>query len=264
MLRSIQEADKIIETGCRPVIITCDDYKDYVCKYNRGVGMATTLLCEFLGSQFAKLWSLNHPDFDCIKIERSHIPQSFNLNSYYFDKTCFGTMYLRNLEAISLFNEEIFKNGLKKNPETNLLKIGLFDLWLSNEDRHQSNYNLLYDAQSKLFVPIDHDKILNSRILNQEIELLTEEDSLLRSPLMVLFTSDYKFPTKFKSEYRNYFYFCIDNCHKNLSKIYNEIPTDWNINEMTFYQKMDELFSGEWLNNVYNSFLAYLQYNIID
>lgn len=264
MLHSIQEADKIIRTGCNPVIITCNDYNTYVCKYKTGMGPAISLFCEFIGSHFAKLWSINNPGFKCIKISRTHIPVKFNLNGFYFDTTCFGTLFIRNSEAISRINEDYFRKGLQKSNYTNLLKIGLFDLWLANEDRHQSNYNLLYDTQTKLFVPIDHDKIFNSRILNQRIEPLTEQESLLRSPLMILYSSGYKFPSTFQSEYRDYFYFCINNCHRNLSRIYDEIPLDWNISEVTFHQKMDELFSEQWLTIVYNNFLAYLQYNIND
>ncbi len=62
------------------------------------------------------------------------------------------------------------------------LKIAFFDIWLSNEDRNQGNYNLLIDIENEnQFVPIDHDAIFNTGNLDKGLYLITLEDSLIYS-----------------------------------------------------------------------------------
>ena len=68
-----------------------------------------------------------------------------------------------------------------------MLKIALFDIWLSNEDRTFNNYNLLLQAIkggfSILYI-IDNTEIFNSSMAyDQSMELITQGDSVLNSDL---------------------------------------------------------------------------------
>jgi hypothetical protein len=61
------------------------------------------------------------------------------------------------------------------------LMIALFDIWISNEDRTENNFNLLYDADRKLFVPIDHTSIFNGNNLDKGPEQITINESIINS-----------------------------------------------------------------------------------
>ena len=68
------------------------------------------------------------------------------------------------------------------------LKIALFDIWAFNEDRHQGNYNLMIDTtQNNKFIPIDHATIFNSNTIEHESYHISYYESLIASPLLLLY-----------------------------------------------------------------------------
>ena len=94
-LKTIQSFSKedILQTGSRPFWVMCDDYKTYLCKYNRGEpGRPTVLLKEFLAASFLEYWELKGPEFVFIEVDKSHAADT-GLHPYYFDQHCFGTLY---------------------------------------------------------------------------------------------------------------------------------------------------------------------------
>jgi hypothetical protein len=265
-LFSIQTSNRLFETGgSRPILLTCNDLNDYVCKYNMGNGPATRLMCEYLGASYLKLWRLNVPDFALVSVNREHIPKEYNINGYYFDTTCFGLKFSRDYADISDFGASISHQQRRAFPnKENLIYIALFDIWLANEDRNHNNYNLLIDIEvQRDFIPIDHETILNSRVLDKPIAELTYEDSIISSPLFLnLFgASDFKKP--FIERLKTEFILKVSNCRKKTRKIINELPNDWNIDKKQLENKLiSELYVNSWLENSFNLFLVFLQRNL--
>ncbi len=265
-LYSIQTSNRLFETGgSRPVLLTCNDMNDYVCKYNTGIGPALRLMCEYIGASYLKLWGLNVPDFALVSVNRDHIPSEYNINGYYFDTTCFGLKFFRDFVDVSDFTANISHQQRKAFPNRNdLLYIALFDIWLANEDRNPNNYNLLIDIENQRnFIPIDHETLLNSRTLNQPLVELTYEDSIISSPLFLNLFGSGDFKKPLIEELREGFYNNVKNCRKKTANILKKIPIDWNIDKKELENKLiSELFVKNWLDSSFNLFLEFLQRNL--
>ena len=126
----------------------CADLNDYVCKYATGVP-TRTLYNEFIAAEFLEHWGLNKPDHRIVNINEEHILEgvkSTRIQVRYFTRPCFGSkheLYAKEIDP-SFPNLDINRKILNAiENKFDLLKIGLFDLWLANEDRNHNNYNLL-------------------------------------------------------------------------------------------------------------------------
>lgn len=263
IINSIQTADWIFETNTHPVLIMCEDRNDYVCKYHNFSGSANRLFCEYLAASFLKLWNLRIPDFAFVKINRDHIPTEWNINSYNFDTTCFGLKYNRAYKDVTKVNETIL-NGQQKlySNRLDLVKIGLFDIWISNEDRNHNNYNLLIDVDNERnFIPIDHEAIFNSQDFNNPIYHINEFESLICTTLVLnMFNTQY-FNKTVCDELEKYLYLCTENCKSQIDLILRDIPLDWRIDREAMLVKIEQIFSDQWINKSFDLFLSFLQFN---
>lgn len=142
------------------------------------------------------------------------------------------------------------------------MEIALFDLWLGNEDRNENNYNLLYDISGGYrFVPIDHAATFNFGIPGEKLSLLTENESLIGTPMFRKLFSR-KEVSHFGSDaaVKNKFYFCVGKCFENLETIVAEMPEDWQIEPKILTENLRQtIFHESWLKEVWSTFLEYLQ-----
>jgi hypothetical protein len=253
ILHTIQEAHRMFDTaGSRPLLVSCDDFNDWVCKYDQ---FPKYLFNEVIASEFAKLWGINVPKTALIKVKNEHIPYDKypGLQPAFFEKECFGSLYLKNtkeidLSIVSLFREKSFRDKIHQ--KSDFLKIALFDLWLANEDRNHNNYNLLlHYAPDNMyfFYAIDHVNIFNSSFLNYGIAELTEDDSVIKTELAKLLFGRIRKLTKIVDNLVENFYLCTQDCESNLDVILDLIPVSWAINRAEIKAKMQQhLFSDEW------------------
>lgn len=264
-LYSIQTSNKVFETqGSRPVLITCNDLNDYVCKYNMGNGPAIRLAFEYIAASFLKIWGLKVPDFALVDIRREHIPSDFKIKGYYFDNTCFGSKYSRGYADLHNLTDSIAPQKRKSYiNRKDLYYIALFDIWLANEDRNHNNYNLLIDINNQLnFIPIDHETIFNSRVMNNPIYALTYDESLVSTPLMQKMFGLNDVKKLDIEEIQSNFYSFVNQCQGNLVNILSQLPADWKINKNELQTKMiNEIFNETWLNNSFKLLLFFLQIN---
>jgi hypothetical protein len=259
-LKSIQTADKLYNTGDRPVLVMCSDMQDYVCKYALG-GNATNLFCEYVAASFLRLWQLPVPDFTFVNVNYEHV-KHFGLPKHFFDKTCFGSKYSRFYQELTHFTDlpDIKKQKGYSENRDNLLKIALFDLWIANEDRNYNNLNLLIDVQDNYnFLPIDHGAIFNTRSLEWKISLLTENECLTDIPLIKLLFQNTDFNRDYIQNLKEYFYLCTLECKKNFDEILKFVPLNWNIDlEVASHKINNELFNSNWEEKVIDTFLEYI------
>lgn len=78
--------------GNRPVVVTCNDKNDYVCKHNNASSVRP-LLSEYLAYAFLRVWGISTPNAAFIKVEPEHYRDCLNngLQPICFKNTCFGS-----------------------------------------------------------------------------------------------------------------------------------------------------------------------------
>jgi hypothetical protein len=263
-VRSISSPEKIYDTNGKPVLILCDDFNFYVCKYNRWPNTtAFRLLQEYLAACFAKTWKIATPSFEFVKINPSHVEDIPGLQPAFFQAPCFGSLYSKKYAELDEFYAQI--SGNEKNRfkyKTELLKIALFDIWLANEDRKFNNYNLLINVEDgNRFVPIDHEAIFNTGNLNKGLALLTEEDSLITTGITKgLFSRKELLNRKYLEDIQNECYFCIQECERNSNNFLNEVPLQWHINIADIKHHLQNyLFHDHWIKECMKHFRVLLQ-----
>lgn len=83
-LYSIKSIEKTFNTGEEPVLVACNDHNSYICKYARYSGSANKLVCELMGTVFAKMWMLNTPEIAIVKVQQElgcdFIPDAWNID----------------------------------------------------------------------------------------------------------------------------------------------------------------------------------------
>ena len=164
------------------------------------------------------------------------------------------------MNEIQIAQKKRMGDGLK-----DFLKIALFDIWICNDDRNFNNYNLMLNPdKNNSFVPIDHVDIFNSGDLKHDIYTISQESSILYSPLILkLFSSKTLSDQLLIDELENYFYFCVNNCFNQINAIFDNIPTDWHVNNLQIIDILsDKLFSDNWKKECFNTFTEYIQLSI--
>jgi hypothetical protein len=263
---TIEAIKDVYETNARPVLVTCDDFADYVCKYR----FTDEQFKEYLAACFLKLWGVPTPEPSFVKVQRQHIPEKYWKTVgplHLFDKECFGSEHFPEAVEVggwlvALGNDPAEVRKISNRAD--FLKIGLFDMWLSNDDRNGNNYNLLIIPQQpgkfRLYA-IDHSACFNGmRAGDRPLSLQTEEDSLLttdfcrllyaRNPLL-----KQQIENAIKEFYRN-----IKRCEDSLPKILNFVPPLWQVNKQKMETNLrNTLFHADWLKQVERNFRDFLQ-----
>lgn len=269
-LTTIEKAHHVFETkGSTPILVTCDDLNEYVCKFSSSPGK---LFNEYLGSEFCKLWEIPTPETCFIKVLQDHIYdiRSTQIQPRYFNNECFGSKYLPYAKDVEKLFES-FKNSNsdlnKIENKTDFLKIALFDIWVSNEDRNNNNFNLLLNPTltGNNFYTIDHSDIFNSNTLERGIYQISEEESILNADFAKVL---YRKSSKLNSDVESLLeivYICVLECRENLDSILSFVPLEWGINieeKNTLLQ--ERLFSDQWLEETIDNFKYILSTTLIN
>jgi hypothetical protein len=264
-LNSITQINKRFTTGgSEPVLVLANDYNSYVCKYQRAANSAGLLINEFLGSSILGLWGIETPSTAFVTVKSDHINMvGLNLQPQWFTIPCFGSKFNKYYDEVDAFLEVGTRSNNKGLRFDDLfLKIALFDLFLSNEDRNGGNYNLLVDTtQNNKIIPIDHAAIFNTNSLKRGIFSLSFEDSLLSSPLlMAIYSVKQLQEQKRLQNLKTYYYLCIAACKVNLSTIVNILPDEWCPNKEEFLSDLEEkLLNDKWIDDTWQVFLEHIQ-----
>lgn len=243
-----------------PVVVMADDFEDYICKYD----YPSKLINEYLAYCFLRVWNLPFFDAALVSINPDHITPDIicnRLQKHHFNKPSFGLKYNNEaLEASSLLLG-LHKDYTELNKFINrndIIKIGLFDLWLANTDRHGHNYNMLVRPEPKgnRLLPIDHSDIFDTCRLGQKLSQLTEEDSVLSSDLaQVLILNNKKTQDEVKDLLSNFSTF-VGECGKLLPIIVNSIPAEWCSDKPTLESNISQSIfqNADWLKETIDNF----------
>lgn len=220
-----------------------------------------SLFNEFIAACFLEIWQLPVPEFGLVNVSQEHI-QTIEMPFHYFEIPCFGSRFNNRLsEASQFFMHYPFPKKDIDSFQHSFLKIGLFDIWLANEDRNNNNMNLLIDSQAKLFVPIDHVMIFNSQNIDKEPYQLNEGDSILSSWLSErLFSRTLQhnlqhLRLRTVSEFER----DLTTCYGSLEQILSDLPYEWHIDPGFVLSRLDLFFSESWIEDCKTTFNTCLQ-----
>lgn len=255
--------------GSRPLLVSANDYNEYVCKYVKQVP-ANKLAIELIVSHYAEHWHIFTPKVNLINIQQEHISEEVLRNGVHkkcFDMPLIGSLYYPFSREIDLPTIESWKQNPKQVKQIvnrqDFLKAALFDLWLANEDRNHNNYNILVSSvNGKRFLNfIDHEKCFNSGGITSEnsLCLLTEDETILNTevlPLLYPKKADLDGDANFVlSRFRDY----ISSCGEFTNEIMGKLPEEWEneVGEVKFGVN-GRIFVGKWVNGVEEAFKEYL------
>ncbi|MDA9554847.1 hypothetical protein N9R54_01305 [Pelobium sp.] len=268
-LHSIAAVTKAIETnGSRPVIALAEDLEFYACKYDS----PAKLINEYLAHAFLKIWEIPVLEAAFVHIQQDHISAEIISNRtqpYHFEKPSFGLKYddhISDVNNVLLGLKGSYTELQKYSNKLDLLKIGLFDLWVANTDRNHNNYNLVLQSEQQQFrfIPIDHSDIFDGCSLGKRpLAQLTEEDSVLSSEIAGL----YLFPkSKIITEANlllQKFPTFVADCGKLLTPIVAEIPELWCTDRVLLSAQVEEavISNHAWLAETEQNFRMLIELN---
>lgn len=267
--QSLYRSEHMYTTGDNPILVTCSDMSDWVCKHGRMY--SSVLFSEVIGSTFAQLWNLKTPEVSFVKVLTEHLPNEYLniVQPAFFNKPCFGSRLIIESQVVDKTLLPSFRNTLFRTKiinKTDLLKIALFDIWLGNEDRHHGNSNLLLDqtlTNEYYFNVFDHGAIFNSNALSYGIQLISDNESIICSDLAQILFRKGNTLTKNVDNIVKDFYLCTLKCESHLSNILIDIPIQWGLNMQNLELLIrDNLFTQGWKTDCENYFRALIQANI--
>lgn len=120
-LYSIQQIQKVYDTGDKPVLVVCNDLKSYVCKHNNGQTPAKKLFAEWMSHSLLKEIGIAVAQKAIVELKEEHILPSANCQPAFFKNTpLFATQHLKESLEWSQFNLKdkkfiLNKEDLQKN-----------------------------------------------------------------------------------------------------------------------------------------------------
>ncbi|WP_235299736.1 HipA family kinase [Portibacter marinus] len=251
-------------SGHRPLLVLADSYEKYVVKNGKGRKVPLEILNEFICTSLLSSWNLPFAEPCLIKVDTSLLESanlSSNQNIDHFTPNCFGSKYLENSDDVNNLilatkNKHDFNKIL--NP-MEVIKIGLFDTWVENLDRRNLNYNLMLTHENgKIkFTPIDHCFVFNQleyKELNPAVFNPSANEHLLDSELGVFLKKYIPITPEFLKSERDYFYYCIGECKKNVIQDLNFLLKTFNLPENTFIPLQAYLFDENRSGKVFEEF----------
>lgn len=228
---------EIYTDGHSPLLTIGEDYNKYVVKNSGGRIPAFYIINEFLANGLLKCWNIPTPECVNFAIDPSllsgfskkHLPRFYNYSS-------FGSKVIKEKLDLNEFTVANNKTVYKKlNNPLDILRIGLFDLWVSNDDRKPTNQNLILSIEEGKYTitAIDHAFIFESlsyQDLNPKYFSPLSNDHILLSELAKIVQRYTNIDESFVKSEKEYFYFCLDESQKNFEKIINNIPNDLGLN----------------------------------
>ncbi|MEO0058419.1 MAG: hypothetical protein RLZZ312_66, partial [Bacteroidota bacterium] len=81
--------------GSAPVLVLCNDFKQYICKY--ADRETSALVREYVASRFLQIWEVPTPKPVWVRVKQAHNEQKTLIADKYFQKNCFGSEYLHDV-----------------------------------------------------------------------------------------------------------------------------------------------------------------------
>ncbi len=181
--------------------------------------------------------------------------------SHYYVDLAFGSKQVDNATELSMLNDEIkTKHDYNRfSDPLDYLKIGLFDIWVDNDDRRPTNYNLFLNGNMN-FVAFDHAFTfcsMNYSDLKPEISN-TFNASIFNSSLAKGIIKYLSRTIDLNKTLKNYFYLCIDTCKQNFEEVCTKVPESYGLSNDLKSSLLDFLFDKNRNDKVLTEFYSRL------
>ncbi len=257
--------EEIYTTGNSPVKVIAENYEAYLAKNSKALTPATDIINELLAHCFLKLWNLRTPDVAILDFSPDLLLPEYTKSHHrpsYYQKPIFGSCWLGGafdgtafFKANTKFDSKVFYDY------NDLFKIGLFDIWVENDDRKPTNLNLIFLENNKgkfNIIPIDHCYIFSTmkyQDLKPENFFPIANENLLISDLAKSLKKYKHENRKWDIEDKDYFYLCISKCEKYFDEIIRFLPKEWNFTDTDAAILKSFLFNAERNSKVFADYL---------
>lgn len=257
-------------SGHKPYLILTKDYEQYILKTPNNRTDKSSLTKEFLCSLLLNRWKIETPDIASLSL-KSSLAESENIlkridfsysSSYFGSKLKPDSIDMQNM--ISGKGKVSFK---KIQNILTLIEIGLFDIWIENDDRKPSNNNIiLCPANDKLIITaIDHAMTFASLAfdqLNPSNVSFSDNDSIIYTPLGSETINKLKINGSWLAKAREKFYLCISETKLSFQEICNKLPLEFRLSFEEQEKLYNFLFNSERNKKVFDQF-SYILNTII-
>lgn len=262
-ITAISFKEEIYTSGNSPIKVIGNDYEMYLVKNSKNKNPATDIINEVLAYYFLSLWKIPIPKIAVTKIDTSQLLPEYSRNHkpIYYEKEVFASHWLSNTLDINELFEIKNKRDYDKyyNPEV-IFEIGLFDIWVENDDRKPTNQNLILHKHNGLqhIVPIDHAFIFGSNDyleLNPDYFAGSDNDNIFISNLAKSLLKYKKKSKAWAKIDREKFYLCIQKCKENYVNIVKNIPESWGFTQIHQNKLYEFLFNESRNKAVFEEYL---------
>lgn len=249
-LSTIKKITTQYPTGDLPVLASCSDQNEYICKYMRYNSSAYKLASELIGAQLAEYWGINTPKFCFIKIRQEHWK---NINTP-FNSSAPAIGFLKNNLAVDITDTNYDVAAKTKNLFEQLTLIAVFDFWVANEDRTLNNANMLYDVNKQQLISIDYGGIFNTNSFESGMQLLDEYESILYAEIASHIYSGLNAQNEVLENTKRKFFKNIEKSKSITNFCKKSIPQEWKISPTIIDNKLSQLFKKQWIDDCWDGF----------
>lgn len=260
---AISFLEEIPTGGHSPIKVLADDYAFYIVKNNAGKTPAYHLINEVISHYFLKLWKIPTPEIALISINPEFLlPEYSNRHKpHFYNYPVFGSAVIPQATDCNAFISIEKRADYNKflSPEV-IFFIGLFDLWVENDDRKPTNNNLLlqpFDGKQR-FSAIDHSFIFSSldySSLDPKFFCPIENDNIFVTDLAISLKKYKKKNKNWVQNDKKMFYLYVLNCKKHFPSIVKNIPKEWGFTLELQVKLKKFLFDKSRLEKVFHEYV---------
>ncbi len=260
--------------GSRPLQVLADDGEIYIAKTTTAAIPCVEIINEVLCGYLAQCWGLAVPPFALVRIGRSvvdsYVRKRGRLSDRYAscpfnERLFFGSQWVGGQVELDTYFAGPHHPGQMQlfHKPTDLLKIGVFDLWVGNFDRKPDNPNILLSSRADErfdFCPIDHTAafgyITNYRDVRDAL-LSREPKKCILSHRFVQAIAKFTSPQQI-SGLRDDIQAGMNVALENMDFIFSQVPSDWGFSRKA-KEHLKQFFADTVRNErVASSYLNYL------
>lgn len=269
IVHAITILDEIHTTGHSPLKVQCDDGNIYIVKKRKHLQSDTEMVSEFLCNYLCRQWGIKTPECKFVSVPSELIIHDPNLSNrhkanHYENYLCFGSQFMPDALDVELTDLTYVKGSRSiYNDMTELLKIGLFDLWVVNIDRKPTNLNLMKQIMPNGkfdFVAIDHAyafDTLRYDQLTKDLELSTNESILYLDVAITIYKG--LSSQDIDNEFKTYFIDSISKCENGANDFLNEIVHNFEDERKFFSNVLRFLLDKNRNGTIFADFLTRLK-----
>lgn len=251
-LKPIQtlSCEKVIKeiptSGSSPLLVLGSDMNFHFAKTCKVDVPRIELINELVCAYLAQCWSLKVPTFSLLQIDKDVIEafrgEAGNSLSNRYPTTLFPSVFFASKQLNPAVELDLYFNGLKGKPglklfrnPTDLIKIGVFDVWIGNKDRKLENPNILLNEvkNSVDFCPIDHSAAFayctDYRQVTPVFMFMEEKFKILKHPMIKAIA--HLGPKAKTFGLKKELLADMELALKNIDFIFDQIPASWGLSK---------------------------------